>query len=106
MLLPRLLLQPLLENAVKHGALRRADGGEVSVRIEAGEGATVVCTVEDNGPGITGEQRAGAFGLQSVRRRLELRYAERSRFTIESSPRARARSSSCRASCSPAGGAA
>jgi len=30
--IPRLLLQPLLENAVHHGALRRREGGEVSVR--------------------------------------------------------------------------
>ena len=105
-LLPRLLLQPLLENAVKHGALRRADGGEVSVRVEAGEGGTIVCTVEDNGPGITGEQRAGAFGLQSVRRRLELRYAERSRFTIESSPKGTRLTVELPRELSPAGGAA
>lgn len=83
-MLPRLLLQPLLENAVKHGALRRPDGGEVSIRIESSEDGSVVCTVEDNGPGIPAELRAGGFGLQSVRRRLELRYPERSRFTIES----------------------
>jgi signal transduction histidine kinase len=84
-LVPRLLLQPLLENAVKHGALRRADGGEVTVHIESGSDASVVCTIEDNGPGISAELREGAFGLQSVRRRLELRYPERSRFVIESS---------------------
>jgi signal transduction histidine kinase len=85
-LVPRLLLQPLLENAVKHGALRRPEGGEVIVRIEAGADGTVLCTVEDNGPGVPAEMRAGGFGVQSVRRRLELRYPERSRFTIESSP--------------------
>jgi len=84
-LVPRLLLQPLLENAVKHGALRKSDGGEVKVRIEAGAGASVVCTIEDNGPGMSAEVRAGAFGLQSVRRRLELRYPERSSFAIVSS---------------------
>jgi signal transduction histidine kinase len=83
-LVPHLLLQPLLENAVKHGALRRADGGEVSVRIEAGSDGMVVCTIEDNGPGLSAELRAGGYGLQSVRRRLELRYPERSHFTIES----------------------
>jgi signal transduction histidine kinase len=85
-LVPRLLLQPLVENAVKHGALKRPDGGEVSVRIQLQPGGTVLCTVEDNGPGIAAEQRAGGFGLQSVRRRLELRYPERSNFRIESSP--------------------
>ena len=82
---PRLLLQPLLENAVKHGALRRSDGGEVTVRIEPRDNSLVVCTIEDNGPGMSAELRAGAFGLQSVRRRLELRYPEGSRFSIESS---------------------
>lgn len=87
-LVPRLLLQPLVENAVKHGALKRPGGGEVVVRTALGQGAdTVVCTIEDNGPGMPEEIRAGAFGLQSVKRRLELRYNSRSRFSIESSPR-------------------
>jgi LytS/YehU family sensor histidine kinase len=73
-LLPRLLLQPLVENAVKHGALRRGDGaGEVIVRAESKSDGTLVCVVEDNGPGMPdSDVRAGAFGLQSVRRRLEL----------------------------------
>lgn len=74
LLLPRLLLQPLVENAVKHGALRRGDrAGEVAIRASMAEGRTLVCVVEDNGPGMPdSDVRAGAFGLQSVRRRLEL----------------------------------
>jgi signal transduction histidine kinase len=73
-MLPRLLLQPLVENAVKHGALRRDDGaGEVVVRAQAKEGGTLVCVIEDNGPGMQeADVRQGAFGLQAVRRRLEL----------------------------------
>src|SRR6201999_1183996 len=73
-LLPRLLLQPLVENAVKHGALRRAEGaGEVAVSARRTPECTLVCTVEDNGPGMDdADIRAGAFGLQAVRRRLEL----------------------------------
>jgi signal transduction histidine kinase len=73
-LLPRLLLQPLVENAVKHGALRRGDrAGQVVVRAHNKPDGTLVCVVEDNGPGMPdSDVRAGAFGLQSVRRRLEL----------------------------------
>jgi hypothetical protein len=83
-LLPRFLLQPLVENAVKHGALARKGGGTIEVRAEIMD-AKLVCTVEDNGLGISGKTRPGAFGLHSVQRRLQLQYAERARFRLESS---------------------
>jgi signal transduction histidine kinase len=84
-LLPRLLLQPLVENAVKHGALMRAGGGEITVRTEL-SGPKLVCIVEDNGPGIPDKPtRHGAFGLVSVRRRLALRYSEAATLRLESS---------------------
>jgi signal transduction histidine kinase len=86
-LLPRLLLQPLVENAVKHGALMRAGGGQITVRIELGEGPKLICTIEDNGPGVPARAtRPGAFGLVSVRRRLALRYSDAATLRIESSP--------------------
>ncbi len=85
-LLPRLLLQPLVENAVKHGALRRGDGsGEVIVRASRRDDGALVCVVKDNGPGMPdAEIRDGAFGLQAVRRRLELE-APRASLRLESS---------------------
>jgi signal transduction histidine kinase len=86
-LLPRLLLQPLIENAVKHGALMRAGGGEITVRVELADGPKLVCTIEDNGPGLPGgATRPGAFGLVSVRRRLALRYSDAASLRLESSP--------------------
>src|SRR5216683_3244379 len=86
-LLPRPLLQPLVENAVKHGALRRAGGGEITVRTEVGDGPKLICTIEDNGPGVPDRAtRPGAFGLVSVRRRLALRYSDAATLRLESSP--------------------
>jgi two-component sensor histidine kinase len=83
---PRLLLQPLLENAVKHGALRRRGGGEVIVttRIDEASEPRVSCVIEDNGPG-PGERgaRPGAMGIQLVTRRLALKYAGAASFRLE-----------------------
>ena len=85
-LLPRLLLQPLVENAVQHGALARENGGRIEVRAEVVDAKKLVCTVEDNGLGMhDGKKRPGAFGLHSVQRRLALQYAERASFRLESS---------------------
>ncbi len=84
--LPRLLLQPLVENAVKHGALARGEGGEVVVSLHVDETRqTLRCTVADNGPGMgTGPTRSGAFGLDAVRKQLALK-DPRASLVIESS---------------------
>jgi signal transduction histidine kinase len=83
--LPRLLLQPLVENAIQHGALKRQGGGEITIRTRL-DGEKLVCIIEDNGPGMPdGATRPGAFGLASVRRRLALRYAGAASLRLESS---------------------
>ncbi|MBV8037891.1 sensor histidine kinase [Roseateles sp.] len=84
---PPLLLQPLVENAVKHGALRRPDrAGHVVVRASSEPDGTLTCVVEDNGPGVPdADVRDGAFGLHAVRRRLELE-APGASLRLESSP--------------------
>lgn len=80
--LPRLLLQPLVENAVHHGALARADGG--CVRVQTRRTATgAVVVVEDDGPGIDARRPEG-LGLRLVRSRLAIECPD-SRLAIESS---------------------
>lgn len=74
-IIPRLLLQPLVENAVKHGALKRDRGGRVVIaaqRTDEGDQSWLRCSVTDNGPGL-GEPRAGSKGLALVRAQLRLR---------------------------------
>jgi signal transduction histidine kinase len=68
LMMPALLLQPLVENAVKHGALR--GGGHLLVRSRVVEGQLEL-SVEDDGPQI-GAPRKGGRGLAIVRRRLKL----------------------------------
>jgi hypothetical protein len=69
-LVPRLILQPLVENAILHGALRRKGGGIISVRVRCNN-IILECEVEDDGPGL-GTSRDGAIGLSNVRRRIAL----------------------------------
>lgn len=76
--LPRLLLQPLVENAFEHGL---ADGrGRVEVAVAA-NGERLLCTVEDDGPGVAAAAAAGV-GLANVRGRLALMYPDDHRFAI------------------------
>jgi two-component system sensor histidine kinase YesM len=52
----KLSIQPLVENAVEHGLLKKPEGGVVNLRVYAAEGRLVVIEVEDNGIGINDEQ--------------------------------------------------
>ncbi len=73
--IPILSIQPLVENAIKHGVARRAEPGWLHLRVRAGTDSVSV-TVEDSGAGIEpnpGGAGAGV-GLANVRRRLELCY--------------------------------
>lgn len=75
---PRLLLQPLVENAFEHGL--KSGQGRVDVAIRA-DGHRLRCTVEDNGVGFA-EDAQGGIGIDNVRHRLELMYPHDHRFTI------------------------
>lgn len=81
---PALSIQPLVENAVKHGVSRKADGGEVRVSACEDSGGLRV-EVADNGPGFdTHAQPGGGHGLRSVERRLQLCYEGAVEFRVES----------------------
>jgi signal transduction histidine kinase len=81
--LPVLLLQPLVENAVRHGLAGRAAGGTVWVRLEAAD-AFVTLVVEDDGVGLGRSAARGGAGtaLADCRRRLELIYGGEARLEL------------------------
>ena len=72
---PSMILQPVVENAVRHGVLRREEGGTVTIRTEETADAYLV-TVSDDGLGfpdkLEGEDNQSHIGIKNVRERLRL----------------------------------
>lgn len=80
-LVPPLLLQPLLENAVTHGVSNLTEGGWISLRIARGIGAgNLAIQVENNFDPEMPPRRRNGTGLRNVRQRLETRYGDRATF--------------------------
>ena len=94
MRVPALIIQPLVENAVKHGISAKRLGGALAVRaaIEyiAGAGRHLTITVEDTGAGASGPAlargRESGVGLKNVERRLRCHYGDAGSLSIRSVP--------------------
>ena len=90
-LVPSILLQPLIENSIKHGLEPRIHGGTVTLRSSL-QGDRVLIEVADDGVGVSTRpasslRRTGAgIGMKNVRERLEVLYGAEARFTVVSSP--------------------
>jgi len=96
---PGLLLQPLVENAVKHGLLPKREGGVVRIQARRNGPRTMELVVADNGAGMTadsfssvnpmqesGKRRLSGIGLANVRGRLQSIYGQPYDLAIQSEP--------------------
>lgn len=83
-LVPPLLLQPLVENAVNHGIANLVEGGWIKVNIKNDEDNLRV-TVENNFDRETPSRKGTGTGLKNVRQRLEARYAKRGIIALDNS---------------------
>ncbi|MHA6480811.1 sensor histidine kinase [Paenibacillus sp. strain BS8-2] len=96
-LVPRLFLQPLVENSIVHGFTRLGRTPRIKVTVSRADGGVEI-RIADNGHGVTAEQAealnskleaeaehtgARGVGLYNVNRRLKLTFGERSRFLVE-----------------------
>jgi LytS/YehU family sensor histidine kinase len=76
-MLPGLTLQPLVENAIRHGVAKRIDGGEVNVSVERENGSAIVSVLNQTEGPVEIAERPG-HALANVRDRLRLAFGERS----------------------------
>jgi LytS/YehU family sensor histidine kinase len=84
---PSMLLQPIVENSIKHGLAARLDGGQITIRTSSLQGRLVI-EVEDNGVGIPQDRMSQIYvegiGISNVNERLRVLYAADFRMDIES----------------------
>ncbi|HZQ91617.1 MAG TPA: histidine kinase [Terriglobales bacterium] len=83
---PSMLLQPLVENAIKHGIGQRSAGGRVSLRAWR-QNSDLRIELRDDGPGFrNGNGAARGFGLNNTRQRLAQMYPDRHVFELSNPP--------------------
>lgn len=72
---PPLMLQTLVENAIKHGLEPKTGGGHLRVNATVND-SKMILTVEDNGVGLAGTTAGSGIGLKNIRERLQLLYSD------------------------------
>lgn len=84
---PSLVLQPLVENAIKHAIAPRAAGGTVQLAAQV-EAEQLVLTVRDDGPGASADAatRGAGVGLDALRQRLAARFGDAASVVTQSLP--------------------
>lgn len=82
--IPGLLIEPLVENAVKHGIDRAGKEVKIEVEVKEEEGYLIL-TVKDDGPGFDVHRASIGFGLFSIQERLRLLFGDKASMHIESS---------------------
>jgi sensor histidine kinase YesM len=87
---PNLLLQPIVENAIRHGIAVRATPGRIGIRAGRADGVLRL-EVTDNGPGLSSPERSGiqvkeGVGLANTRARLQQLYGPEHRLELSEAP--------------------
>jgi two-component system LytT family sensor kinase len=84
---PSMLLQPMIENAIKHGLAPKLEGGQIHLRTRRSDGRLFI-EVEDNGLGIPQDRLTGVYaqgiGISNVHERLRLLYGDEFSMNIRS----------------------
>ena len=78
---PSMFIQPIVENAIKHGLEPKIDGGEINIKVKTIEGDRIQWKIEDTGLGMSDKADKGT-GLSNVIERLKSLYGDDGHLTI------------------------
>jgi sensor histidine kinase YesM len=81
---PGLIIQPLVDNSIKHGIAPLEEGGEILVSAKLSDGRCLIA-VQDSGAGFDVAQNNGGYGLQNIHDRLKNLYGDAAGFKMTSS---------------------
>ncbi|MGQ0643422.1 MAG: sensor histidine kinase, partial [Gemmatimonadaceae bacterium] len=84
-LVPQFILQPLVENALRHGIGESVVGGTIEIGAQR-EGDDIALWVADDGPGAAPPPNAGGVGLRNTKERIETLYGARATLTLAPRP--------------------
>ena len=87
LVMPSMLLQPLVENAIKHGIGQQIGGGQITIRSHRENGHTIIEVADDGAgmhPGELDLSRSAGIGLRNVDERLRVIYGENYHLKIDS----------------------
>jgi two-component system, LytTR family, sensor kinase len=85
-LVPPLILQPLVENAVRHGIADRPEGGRIELRARVDNAQLVVSVVDDGHGSGNGGGASDGFGMGLIQHRLKALYGERASLCVNVVP--------------------
>ena len=83
--LPTMLLQPLVENAIKHGLEPKVDGGTIRIEAEE-ESGWLQISVRDTGVGLSKDMSEERYGIRHVQERLRVLYGDRASLSVQDAP--------------------
>lgn len=81
-MVPPLLLQPLVENAVRHGIASLPEGGWIKLQVRNGSPENLSIRIENNFDPDSPRRKGASIGLKNVRERLDTTYGKRARFDV------------------------
>lgn len=79
---PSMLIQPIVENAIKHGLEPKIEGGEINIQVKKGEDNKICWIIEDTGLGMSEMSHLGT-GISNIIERIEILYGKNGSLDIK-----------------------